>query len=148
MAEEAFEASDVVLGTCTINTKPALILFDSGASHSFILKDFVAKHRFPVSPLGHLLVIQTPASEMKTNTMCQDLTISINQVKFPAQLSTLNVPGLDAILGMDWLVQHAAQIDCATRAVTLTNPEGIRTTYVPNKPHQINAKMFLAQARR
>ena len=100
-AEEAREDSNVVLGTCTINTKPALILFDSGASHSFISKSFAAKHRLSVSPLDHLLVIQTPASEMKTTTICRDLTISINQVPFPAQLNTLNIPDLDVILGMD-----------------------------------------------
>ena len=56
------------------------------------------------------------------------------------------MPGLDAILGMDWLVQHAAQIDCATGGVTLTNPKGVGTTYLPDKPHQIKAKVFLAQA--
>ena len=82
---------------------------------------------------------------MKTNTGCQQLTISINQVEFPAQLNTLDTPGLDAILGMDWLVKHAAQIDCASRSVTLTNPEGIRTTYLPNKPHQLKAKVFSIQ---
>ena len=124
-AEEAREDSDVVLGTCTINTKLALVLFDSGASHSFISKSFAAKHRFLVSPLDHLLVIQTPASEMKTTTTCRDLTVSINQVPFPAQLNTLNIPGLDAILGMDWMVKHSTQIDCANRAISLTNLEGI-----------------------
>ena len=91
-------------------------------------------------------MIQTPASEVKTNTVCQDPTVRVNQVEFPAQLNVLNIPGLDAILGMDWLVQHAAQIDCATGEVTLTNPKGIRTTYLPDKPHQIKAKVFLAQA--
>ena len=90
-------------------------------------------------------MIQTPASRMKTNTVCRDLTISINRVNFPAHLNTLDTPGLDAILGMDWLIQHAAKIDCASREVTLTNPEGIRTTYLPNRPHQIGAKVFIVQ---
>jgi hypothetical protein len=35
-AEEAQEAKDVVLGTFLINFVPATVLFDSGASHSFI----------------------------------------------------------------------------------------------------------------
>jgi hypothetical protein len=35
-AEEAQEAKDVVLGTFLINSVPAIVLFDSGASHSFI----------------------------------------------------------------------------------------------------------------
>jgi hypothetical protein len=35
-AEEAKGAKDVVLGTFLINSVPATVLFDSGASHSFI----------------------------------------------------------------------------------------------------------------
>jgi hypothetical protein len=35
-AEEAQGDKDVVLGTLLINTVPATVLFDSGASHSFI----------------------------------------------------------------------------------------------------------------
>ena len=62
------------------------------------------------------------------------------------QLNTLNIPGLDAILGMDWLMEHAAQIDCATRAVSLTNPDGDKTTYVPSKLPRGPAKVFLMQA--
>ena len=122
-AEEAREDSDVVLGTCTINTHPALILFDSGASHSFISKSFAAKHCLSVSPLDHLLVIQTPATEMRTTTVCRGLEININHVQFLAQLNTLSIPGLDAILGMDWMTTYKGVIDCAERSVTLTTPE-------------------------
>jgi hypothetical protein len=129
--EEAQQDSNVVLGTCTINSQPALILFNSGASHSFISKDFVAKHRLKVSLLGHHLVVQTPTSETSTSSVCPDLTISFNKVKFPARLNILSLPGLDAILGMDWLNQHEAHIDCKSRAVTLTNPHGEMTTYLP-----------------
>jgi hypothetical protein len=104
MAEEAQDDSDIVLCTCTIITQLAQILFDSGASHSFVAKSFVAKHRLPISLLDHLLVIQTPASKMETRVTCPNLTISINLVEFLAHLNILNLPGLDAILGMYWLV--------------------------------------------
>ena len=144
-ADAAQEATAVVLGACTINGKAALVLFDSGASHSFIAKKFVAKHRLPVIPLDHLLLVQTPATEMKTTTACPNLVIGINQVEFPSQLNTLSTPGLDAILGMDWLVRYSAHIDCANRAVTLTNPEGIHTTYTPNRTAKEHARVFAVQ---
>jgi hypothetical protein len=134
-AEEAQQDSNIVLGMCTINTHPALVLFDYGASHSFVSKNFVAKNHLPVSFLEHRLVIQTPASEMRTSYLCHDLTISINLVEFPAHLNMLSLPGLDAILGMDWLTRHAAHIACRTRAVTLTNPHGVQTIYFPKNPH-------------
>ena len=46
-AEQAQDASGVVLGTFLVNSKPATVLFDSGASHSFITEQFVAKHDIP-----------------------------------------------------------------------------------------------------
>jgi hypothetical protein len=46
---------------------------------------------------------------MKITTTCRDLTIKINQVKFLAHLNTLNMLGLDTILGMDWLTQLDSQ---------------------------------------
>jgi hypothetical protein len=39
-AEEAQEAPDVVLGMFSVNSVPARVLFDSGASHSFVTEDF------------------------------------------------------------------------------------------------------------
>ncbi|KAM0822667.1 hypothetical protein ACQ4PT_071356 [Festuca glaucescens] len=144
-ADAAQEASEVVLGACTINGKAALVLFDSGASHSFISKKFAAQHRLPVVPLEHLLMVQTPATNMRTTTACPNLIISINQVDFPTKLNTLSTPGLDAILGMDWLVKHSTHIDCANRAVTHTNPEGISTTYTPNRMAKMHTKVFTVQ---
>jgi hypothetical protein len=42
-AEEAAEAPDIVLGTFLVNSTPARVLFDSGASHSFVTENFVTK---------------------------------------------------------------------------------------------------------
>jgi hypothetical protein len=45
--EEAQQAQDVVLGMFFTSSHPAIVLFDSGASHSFISSLFVAKHHLP-----------------------------------------------------------------------------------------------------
>jgi Retroviral aspartyl protease. len=42
-AETAQEAPDVVMGMFFVNSIPALVLFDSGASHSFISQAFVKR---------------------------------------------------------------------------------------------------------
>jgi hypothetical protein len=42
--EEAQQAQDVVLGMFLENSHPAIVLFDSGASHSFISSSFVVEH--------------------------------------------------------------------------------------------------------
>src|SRR3954468_10753236 len=42
--KEAQEDTKVVLGTLPVNSKPASVLFDSGASHSFLSEKFALLH--------------------------------------------------------------------------------------------------------
>jgi hypothetical protein len=46
--EEAQQAQDVVLGMFLASSHPATILFDLGASHSFISSSFLVKHQLPI----------------------------------------------------------------------------------------------------
>jgi hypothetical protein len=121
-AEEASEVSDVVIGMFPVNDIPATILFDSGASHSFISRSFVAQHRLSYTLLDKVMVVQSPGSRLRTNIVCRGLEISINRVIFLASLVSIESPTLDIILGMDWLSRHQVCINCATREVTLINP--------------------------
>jgi hypothetical protein len=50
IAQSVPEDADVVYGMFLINSIPASILFDSGASHSFVTKSFVEKHNIPTIP--------------------------------------------------------------------------------------------------
>jgi hypothetical protein len=45
--EEAQEAPNVVIGTFSVNDISAVVLFDSGASHSFISAAYAKKHNPP-----------------------------------------------------------------------------------------------------
>jgi hypothetical protein len=49
--EDAQEASDVIIGMILVNDNNAIVLFDSGASHSFVATTFVQKHNLPLSML-------------------------------------------------------------------------------------------------
>jgi hypothetical protein len=46
-AETAQEAQDVVFGMFLVNSAPASVLFDSGASHTFILPSTLLSTPFP-----------------------------------------------------------------------------------------------------
>jgi hypothetical protein len=59
-AEVAQENPRVVLGMFLVNSTPALVLFDSGASHSFITSQFVAKHNIPISPMPRHMLVSSP----------------------------------------------------------------------------------------
>ena len=50
-AESAAEAPNVVIGTFMVNSYPATVLFDTGATHSFITQSFVEHHGIHTSTL-------------------------------------------------------------------------------------------------
>ena len=56
-AESVPEDANVVYGMFLINSIPSSILFDSGASHSFVTNPFVEKHNIPNYPLKKKLLI-------------------------------------------------------------------------------------------
>jgi hypothetical protein len=129
-AEEAQGDKDVVLGTFLINSVPATVLFDSGASHSFITEQFVAKHDVPRSSMKTHLLISSPNGEMKSTYVCPQVNLKIGEIDFEADLVIITSSGIDVILRMDWLGKHDGIILCATKSVLLTSPQGQRIEFV------------------
>lgn len=117
----------------SINNIPAVVLFDSGASHSFILWSFATLHKFSPSLLDKIMVVQSLGSVLTTNLIYRDLEILIQGAKFPAALIAIESSCLDVILGMDWLTPHQVCINCATRTATLVNPAGQTVQFLANK---------------
>ena len=99
-------APDIVLGTIPVNTVPATVLFDSGASHSFVSKSFVSQHGFPILPLEKSMIIKSPGNKQIAQSYCRGVIIEFEGLKFQANLIVLENKGLDVILGMDWLTTN------------------------------------------
>ena len=49
-----------MLGMFPVTDHPAVMLFDSGASHTFINKTFVIKREIPVGETKEIFYIQSP----------------------------------------------------------------------------------------
>jgi hypothetical protein len=105
-SDEAQQAQDVVLGMFLASSHHATILFDSGASHSFILSSFVAKHRLPIATMKHTMLVSSPEGEMRTKHICPAVSFTVRGVDFPSNLILLDCKGIDIILGMDWLSKY------------------------------------------
>ncbi|KAM0911004.1 hypothetical protein ACQ4PT_013787 [Festuca glaucescens] len=121
--EEIYDEPDAVIGTFMLNCFSALVLFDTGASHSFISRAFVVKNNLPTETTGCPLRVSSPGGEMLVTDGCRNLTLQIGKHKFLANLVVLPSQGLDVILGMDWMTTYGGIIDCAKRSITLTTPE-------------------------
>ena len=61
---------------------------------------------------------------------CFQMPLTIGRHVFPSDLIILESQGLDVILGMDWLSMYEGNIDCASKSILLTIPEGKRIKYV------------------
>nr|CAD40007.3 OSJNBb0052B05.10 [Oryza sativa Japonica Group] len=123
-AAEAKDAPDVILGTFFVNSVPATVLFDSGATHSFLSMSFAGNHGMEVEDLRRPLMVSTPSNQALSLQRSPSVRIEIQEVPFLANLILLESKDLDVILGMDWLARHKGVIDCANRKVTLTSNDG------------------------
>jgi hypothetical protein len=128
--QEAQQAQDVVLGMFLTSSHPATILFDSGASHSFISSSFVVKHNLPIATMKHTMLVGSPGGEMRTRHICPTVSITIRGVDFPSNFILLDSKGIDVILDMDWLSKYYGVIKCARKAVRLTKRDGTTVEFV------------------
>jgi hypothetical protein len=73
--EEAQQGQDVVLGMFLTSSHPGIVLFDSGASHSFISSSFVVKHHLPITIMKQTMFVSSPRGEMRTKHIYQQLVL-------------------------------------------------------------------------
>jgi hypothetical protein len=50
-AEAIQEAQDVAVGMFPVESYPAKVLFDTGATHSFVFASWVESHNIPIEPM-------------------------------------------------------------------------------------------------
>jgi hypothetical protein len=75
--EEAQEAPDVVLGMFFVNDTSTVVLFDSGASHSFISAAYVEKHNLPLALLKCQMIISSPGGDMPSKQLYPKVNLKI-----------------------------------------------------------------------
>src|SRR6185369_15617718 len=117
-----------------VNSAPATVLFDSGASHSFISAQFVAKYGIPVHSMSKHMLVSSPGGNMTAIYQCLGVGFQIMGREFSANFVVLDTRGIDIILGMGWLSKVDAVIQCAKRSVLLTSPEGERFEFAATPP--------------
>ena len=103
-AEEDVKSEDLIQGACEVNDKTPTVLYDLGATHSFISRSCVTTLQLPIFELRYDLLVSTPMNKpIRTSQVCFNLPFHIECRTFIANLIGLPLSGLDIILGMDWL---------------------------------------------
>ena len=80
--ESTQEAPDVVIGTFLVNSSPASVLFDLGASHSLISADFVKKNTLIKHIVKKVVLVKSLGGEMKATLRCPMVKLDLRRVDF------------------------------------------------------------------
>jgi hypothetical protein len=118
---EEIPSSEVVTADkFLVDQYSAVVLFDSGASHSFISPMFASKfpHKLHTVESGGYC-IRAASGNIPTNEVVSDVEFEIEGWKYLITLVILPRLGIDVILGMNWMSQNGVLIDTSTRVVML-----------------------------
>ena len=121
--QDAVRDSDVIAGTLSLNSVSANVLFDSGATKSFISIEFARNLKLKAKPLKETIQIEIANHEViPVSQVHPECKLDIGGQSFNVDLIPFKLGEFDVILGMDWLSINNAQIDCRKKKVKLVAP--------------------------
>ncbi|KAI3690328.1 hypothetical protein L2E82_48308 [Cichorium intybus] len=101
-AEEAQDAPDVVTGTFLVNSKPTFVLFDSGASNSFVSAVLGKSFGVALGTLHRPLEVEIADDKtVQATSVYQRCEVVIQGIKFPIDLIPIPLSDSRVIIGMD-----------------------------------------------
>jgi hypothetical protein len=115
------EGEPKMMGTFLVAKHPALIVFDSGASHTFISKKFVEQYCISYHESKEGFKIHSPGGQIFTREVAYQVPVTLAGRDFPTNMIVLKGQDIDVILGMNWLAQHKATLNTDQRTIRLSH---------------------------
>ncbi|KAL5540177.1 hypothetical protein UlMin_043726 [Ulmus minor] len=138
--------SKVVIGQLLVANKHALVLFDSGATHSFASTSFAGGVDRGKDVINQTFRTALPSGDvMLSNYWLRNVPIVISGRELSVNLVILDMHDYDVILGMDFLTKYEATINCKARTVNF-RPQGVDQFEFVAKRNK-DQKMFISAMR-
>ena len=132
MAESADHPS--IQGTFLLSRLWARVLFDSGASHSFIAASVVIELGLEVETLEDPLYVSYPLGiRARLGMIYRGCELEISGTLLTVDLRIIYMSEFDVIMGMDWLTAYRVVIDCERRRVTAYTQDCTRVVFHGDK---------------
>nr|GFC60356.1 reverse transcriptase domain-containing protein [Tanacetum cinerariifolium] len=110
--------SGTITGTLFIYEHAVFVLFDTGATHCVISSAFASHITTTPTLLDHVLCISTPMQDsVRITHVYRNLSLQFDDKIRAINALPLDMYEFDLILGMDWLTEHHATIDCRSYRV-------------------------------
>ena len=121
---EAANSCNLVIGCCVIAGASCCVLYDSGATHSFVSNACVERLGLPMCELHCEYAVSTPASGLvRTSSLCARCPVEVEGRRYKVNLICLPLQELEEILGMDWLSANRILIDCREKRLLFPDSE-------------------------
>jgi hypothetical protein len=114
------EGEPVMMGTFLVVNHHAVILFNYGASHTFISKKFVEKYCIPCIESREGFIIHSLGGQIFTKEVAFHVPVTLAERDFPTNMIVLKGQDIDVILGMNWLAQHKVILNTDLRTIRLS----------------------------
>jgi hypothetical protein len=82
------------------------------SNNTFISQIFVKMHAIPVLVMKDPLLVNSPGGTMQAQNHCLPISMVLRGVEFKIAPIVLRTSRIDVILGMDWMKQNGAVIQC------------------------------------
>ena len=106
------------------------MLFDSGASHSFIAASVVIELGLKVEAL----YVSSPLGiRARIGMICRGCELEISGILLTVDLRVMDMSEFNVILGMDWLTTYRVIIDCERRRVIAYTQDGTCVVFQRDK---------------
>ena len=101
------------VGTLCIGGVETHVLFDNGATHSFVSPYMIGKGMFQMGTRNDLGLVSAAGGQvMHSLGLVKDIPVMIQDRVMPVDLIVVRLKNHEVILGMDWLGKNRATLDC------------------------------------
>ena len=112
----------------------ARVLFDYGASHSFIAASVVIELGLEVEALEEPLYVSSPLGiRARIGMICRGCELEISGILLTVDLRVMDKSKFKVILGMDWLTGYRVVINCERRWVTAYTQDDTHVVFQGDK---------------
>jgi hypothetical protein len=122
------EGASMLTGTLSINDTLVKILFDSRATHSFICENLSGKLDLMGPHTKSAYKIITPGGNICSYTLAFGVPLNLGSKTIQSNLITINLEGMDVILGMDLMTRYKMVLDISDRVAAINSPTVGHTT--------------------
>ncbi|XP_022014677.1 uncharacterized protein LOC110914174 [Helianthus annuus] len=145
-SEEAKVHPNVVSGIFLLNSMPVYVLFDTGATMSFISREIAHHPSFKIKLMSVPLEVEIADSKnYLLYEICRSCKFTIEDEEFDIDLIPIDLGEFKMIVGMDWKARYHAEINCETKTIHVQSPSGKRLNIQGER--KVEAKLYtLVQA--